>query len=543
MATSPPDVEYSKSRGSSPPGRSQADRAKRQAVAARMRTNFPFIIHSFRFELYVYTPESGSFRAALGRGRLSLSPIAALEYTRPSTNAVFRKGTTMFDDEKKARILDIWRAYIRSDKVVLDTKGKAISDIDRQRGIALTTLRSLLSDFLEGRSELGSFKSSVDSFNKRNNLWGFSATKGQMFFNQLAKAGASAIEGLSDLLKSTIALPASLEDALAKIESLAEYCSEFYNAAADRRTAPNPGSVCYFLSYFWQVQDPAAWPIMYTSLIEAFEEIGAWEAPGNPRADYELFYRLNEGMEEAIRANGGSRPSHWDIEHAFWNFIRPSAAPMPASQPQPGPSSSPAPEPEAPKASPVGSSITIDDYLIPRIAKLVELGADAEQSGSKKGYLFEQMTAEAFQQLDFETINLGQGTGRNPDFIAKSREENIAFIVDAKAYSQGYSLGRDDRAMREYISAHCPKLRNEGFKKIGFIVVSNSFKDDLEDLASELTWETEIKRFILLETEALLYLLAYKTKNRLRTGDIISCLVSQKNPIGKADIIGKFDDW
>ncbi|HOX32826.1 MAG TPA: restriction endonuclease FokI C-terminal domain-containing protein [Spirochaetales bacterium] len=449
----------------------------------------------------------------------------------------------MFGEEQQRKILDIWRDYSRSDKTIIDAKGNAVPDIDSQREEALPALRGLLNDFLGGSMEIGSFKSSIDSFNKRNNLWGFTATKGQMFFNQLAKAGASDLAALVGILKSALALPQGLDGALAKVEELAAYCKVHFDKAADKRTAPNPGSVCYFLSYFWQVQDRLAWPIMYSSLIEALDALGVWEPSESPRADYERFYRVNADIEELIGSGGGAKPSHWEIEHAFWRFIRRPGASTRPSQPRQGRGQAPAPEAAPVRPTPAEGSIVLADYLIPRIAGLVELGADTENSGARKGYIFEQMTAEAFQLLDFETTSLGQGRGRNPDFIARSREESSAFIVDAKAYSEGYSLGRDDRAMREYIATHCPRLRSDGYKKVGFIVVSNSFKDDLEDLAVELTWETDIKRFILLETEALLYLLAYKTRNRLRASDIIAFLVSMTNPIGKADIIGKFDDW
>ena len=51
-------------------------------------------------------------------------------------------------------------------------------------------------------------------------------------------------------------------------------------------------------------------------------------------------------------------------------------------------------------------------------------------------------------------------------------------------------------------------------KKIGFIIVSNSFKSNFDNFINEVTWTTDIKRFILLTSEALLYLLAYKTKDQ-----------------------------
>lgn len=103
------------------------------------------------------------------------------------------------------------------------------------------------------------------------------------------------------------------------------------------------------------------------------------------------------------------------------------------------------------------------------------------------------MVAEIFKFLDFHVELLGQGKGRNPDAILKFREENTAFIVDAKAYGNGYTLGLDDRAIKEYINYHCPKLQREGYKKIGFIIVSNSFRSGFDSFINDVTWNTGIK--------------------------------------------------
>lgn len=166
----------------------------------------------------------------------------------------------------------------------------------------------------------------------------------------------------------------------------------------------------------------------------------------------------------------------------------------------------------------------------------------AEMSASAKGSEYEKLIAEIFKLLDFEVELLGQGTGRNPDAILKFREENTAFIVDAKAYSGGYKLGLDDRAIKEYINHYCPKLIKEGYKKIGFIIVSNSFKSDFNSFINGITWNTDVKRFILLTSEALLYLLAYKTKDRLSLSTIVESLIGFSNPVIAQNIIENFDD-
>lgn len=444
----------------------------------------------------------------------------------------------MFSDGQKSEILVIWESYEGQERIVIDPRGGSFPDIDELRLAAIPSLRSLLVDFFEGRSTLGQLKTSIDSFNKRNNHWGFTAVKGQMFFNQLARTESSGDRRLTAMLKSVLRAPADLEEALGKIVDLSAYCDGFFSKAKDRRTAPNPGSTGYFLSYFWQLQDHESWPIMYTSLIKSFLSLGLM-ADAHDQGDlYRDFFCINAGIADLILEKRGERPSHWEIEHAFWNYDKgQSPQPRPAKAASARASASPKQGSQL-----LSRAIKPEEYLIPKVARLVELGADNETSGAKKGYLFEQMVAEVFKQLDFEIEILGQGSGRNPDVIATFREENTAFLIDAKAYSEGYSLGLDDRAMREYINNHCPRLSKEGYKRIGFIVVSNSFKTDLDEFVNEVTWNTDIKRFILLESEALLYLLAYKTRDKLKLPQLIESLVSLGNPISAGKVIEEFED-
>ena len=182
-------------------------------------------------------------------------------------------------------------------------------------------------------------------------------------------------------------------------------------------------------------------------------------------------------------------------------------------------------------------------YLIPFFANLVELGNDSESSSSAKGSKFEKAVCEVFKQLGFAVESLGQGTGREPDLIAIHKEENVAFIVDAKAYAKGYMMSTaDERAIEEYISHYCPKLKREGINKIGFLIVSNSFRTDFANYINKITWKTEIKRFSLITSEALLHLLAYKSKDQLPLSEIIETIIGLGITITAQDVIQKFDD-
>jgi hypothetical protein len=449
----------------------------------------------------------------------------------------------MVNNKTIQRINSLWDDYVKSNKEVLNTKGNIIPDIDESRIRAIEDIKKIISRFQSNELSVYEFKSTLDSYNKRNNLWGFTATKGQMFFNQLTKYNEQSLEELTALIQNSISEPKSLNEALDKIETLEKFTASLFDKAQDKRKAPNPGSVGYFLSFFWQIHNPVKWPIIYTSLTNAFKELDIWKDHGSQKQDYEYFYNLNEEVKGILKTHAKKEISNWDAEHCFWNFTgKPVVDYKKAKKEVDKYIVELKTSIDSPKLT---ANFEIADYLIPKVSRLIELGSDNAKSASAKGSDYEKMVGEVFKLLGFEVDIFGQGTGRNPDAIAKFREEHTAFIIDAKAYNDGYAMGRDDRAIREYIANCCPQLRKEGFTKIGFIIVSNSFKTDLKDFANDITWNTEVKRFALLTSEALLYYLAYKTKDdKITLPTIIENIIalSINGVITSQNVIEEFDD-
>jgi len=171
----------------------------------------------------------------------------------------------------------------------------------------------------------------------------------------------------------------------------------------------------------------------------------------------------------------------------------------------------------------------------------VEKGQQKGESRTSKGIEFEKQVSLCFKMLDFDVEEIGQGRGREPDSIVTDRPENTVFIVDAKVRPEGYSIGVDDRAIKEYINKHLPKLKKEGYKKPGFIIVSSKFKGDPNKFVYDITLETEIKRLTLLTSEALLYLVAFKLKDGRRTTEIESVLL-QNGIVDAKSVIELFGD-
>lgn len=449
--------------------------------------------------------------------------------------------TYMLSEHVQQQIHAIWDRFVAANRPVIDTKGRAINDIDGQRLRAISDIRTMIYSFLNGTVSIGEFKTTLDGYNKRNNLWGFTAAKGQMFFNQLVKASDADISGFTDLLKQSINEPANIDDAFDKLTRFELHVQDLVRGVKDRRKAPNPGSSAYFLSYFWQIHDHNRFPIYYTSLVKSFDELGIWSQYPSQRHNYENFVRLNELIKAELSQYTKSEIGNWDVEHAFWLKLNTNNSATPKRiQRSPQTLGTEIESVDDTLASPLAPTFDVNDYLIPKVAPLIQLCTESDKSKASR---YENLVADIFGLLDFEVEYLGQGSGRNPDAILKFREDHTAFIVDAKAYKDGYSLGAsDERAIREYINHHCPKLIKEGFRRIGFIIVSNSFKSTFDDFTNEITWTTDIKRFILLTSEALLYLLAYKTKDKLPLSSIIENVVSSGNLIESKDVIQKFDD-
>jgi hypothetical protein len=90
-------------------------------------------------------------------------------------------------NQQTEKIKTIWDHYVSANKMVLDSKGKSFknTDFDQKRLDAIKEIKEILQTFYSGEVDIASFKTQLDGYNKRNNLWGFPAAKGLMFFNIL----------------------------------------------------------------------------------------------------------------------------------------------------------------------------------------------------------------------------------------------------------------------------------------------------------------------------------------------------------------------
>ena len=146
-------------------------------------------------------------------------------------------------------------------------------------------------------------------------------------------------------------------------------------------------------------------------------------------------------------------------------------------------------------------------FLPPIIGNLIDLSFNEEKFRE-----FEQQVNLAFQLLGFEVTEYGQGTGRNPDGLAKDQKNRYAIIIDSKARRNGYKIGTDDRTFIEYIKAYKEVLTKSGFPTVYLLVVSSQFESTTDKAIKNIKIETNVSAS-LISSRSLLKILASKIEN------------------------------
>ena len=428
--------------------------------------------------------------------------------------------------DQKNKIIIYWSNFEKSGFKVQDLKETVYeaSGFDQMRRESIIVIKNMIEKYLCGQDNLKNFKSTLDGYNKRHNYWGFAAMKGQMFFNQLWNVSQSNVEKLDDILKNVISQPKNIEEALSKIDVLENYINQINLTVEDRRKAPKNGSVGYFLSYFWQIEDSAKYPIFYTSLTDKLDELGIWQEFDKQADAYNYFFCVMNEIKLFLEKHTNKNLHHWDVEHCFWKDNTDAGTVSPART-EKLLQSKPLKLVESTNIVSNSRSHLIDDYIPPIVKDLIESGWLKGDTKATKGVSYERKVGTTFRMLDFDVNQLGQGKGREPDGVITCRQDNTAFIFDAKVRENGYSIGVDDRAIKEYIETHYSILEKQGYKRVGFLVLSSQFNGNPSEIIKELTLDTPIKRVALVTSEALLHLLAYKLSSGVSTSEISKFLL------------------
>lgn len=426
---------------------------------------------------------------------------------------------TMLNSEQLNTAIALMRTYLNAQKGVNEkTDWDIEAEADQQRITVIeSTLKPLLRQFLAGKVVLQEFKSQVDGINKRNEYWGFSGIKGQMFFNMLFKT-ADNLNELDQELKAAIAVPDNEDIAASRIRTFASFAKrlgeQHLEAGGTKHSRPKLSSTPFFLSYFWQIQARDIWPVYYTNSVKVMTDLNLWQPTSDLARDYIDYKHIHEELVGAFSEASGKRFDLYQVEHVFWlkggnpmGEIKPLRA---DTLPSPRGQSAPAVDEELP-----------DSYVPPIVSALPsmaigndELTQAAKRAGTSIERAFEKSINAAFTILGYDTQLLGQGQGRVPDGIATDMDDSYAIIWDAKVRREGYSVGTDDRTIREYIDTQSRELKRKGkLRNIYYIVISSKFDDDYDDAVRTLKMETHVSEVILLAAETLVALVDAKLRD------------------------------
>lgn len=153
-----------------------------------------------------------------------------------------------------------------------------------------------------------------------------------------------------------------------------------------------------------------------------------------------------------------------------------------------------------------GVTYEILKFIPPIVQDLVECSGNKE-----KALEFEKGVNLVFQMLGFDVQYYGQGTGRNPDGIAKASQNGYAILIDAKSRTDNYKIGTEDRTFIEYINKFSEPLKKSGFKNIYLLIVSSGFDSVSATAIKNIKIETQVVT-TLLTSKLLLKILSSKIR-------------------------------
>ena len=430
------------------------------------------------------------------------------------------------NEQQRQRALEVFKEYSTAPSA---TAGKTFvqedKELDEKRvDLIEASLKPLVAGYLSETVPLADFKSKIDGFNKRNEYWGFKGIKGQMFFNMVVNV-ADNREECDHELKAAIALPSNEQIAASRIKTFSSYVKrlgeQWGQAGNTGHGAPKVGSIPFFLSYFWQIQDRLTFPVYYTTNVQAMMDLNVWHPTGELADDYLIFKHIHEELKKLYSDSAGREITLYDIEHVFWY----------KGEQNPGGESAETSEKKAPKASVSEKPEQLDgllpeSYIPPIIAVLPQMARNedmfnkaAQRSGTTLERAFEKHINAAFTMLCYDTKLLGQGKGRVPDGIAIANDDRYAILWDGKIRRDGYSMGTDDRTIREYITTQSRELKRlRTLRNIYYLIVSSKFADDFDDTIRSIKMETDVSEVVLVEATALVEIVDRKLRAPLQFG-------------------------
>lgn len=415
--------------------------------------------------------------------------------------------------EQKERLSAYFADFVKNPTV--EDHGQIVDhkQWDQTRQAAISELSSFVGRFLGGETTALQFKEQSELLCRKYPYWGFSAMSGQMQLNQYVNNISGEEKVL--LLRDSLRVPSSIDEASSKINSVYSFLLDEKAKAENKKSIPRVRQP-FLLSYFWEIQKPEAFPVYYGSsrkvLIDLGFDLENYESPGE---EYAAYVKIITAIREFFDHEKALESTHslWTVEHVLWlAFSRMSVV---------------TPEKEiaiSTRAAEINGTVAIQEtnsWIPPIIADLGELSLNKETNWSiekkvRPEKAFETKLKYAFTILGYDVTELGQGTGREPDGVALSRDVlggDYAIIYDAKARESKYSLNTDDRSITEYIQKKQRELRRQHIAKFYFVIISSAFNEDnARDKILKIYRNTQVP-VVMLRVSELFSIIEAKLQN------------------------------
>jgi hypothetical protein len=237
---------------------------------------------------------------------------------------------------------------------------------------------------------------------------------------------------------------------------------------------------------------------------------------------YIEYVRLHFALRDMFSAETSRRFTLYDVEHVWWYLGKVKQATASATERNIPPNPA--------KGFGAVATVTLlpDSYVPPIVGAIPSLAVNDDQleaaakaSGTSIARALEKSINAAFTILGYETQLLGQGKGRVQDGLATAVDYSYAILWDAKARQSGYSMGTDDRVIREYITEQSRELKKKRhFRNLYYFIISSTFTDDFDELIQGLKMDTDISEVCLVESDAFVAMVDAKLRdpNQLSLG-------------------------
>jgi hypothetical protein len=166
--------------------------------------------------------------------------------------------------------------------------------------------------------------------------WGLKGASGAMFLNMLGKHLSRHDEVTAALLTALQPPPADADAAAARIHDFMAFIEGRIAEGDAARAQVTPNRAPFFLSSWWNIQDPDV-PVYWRSALGALGEDGLHTRVQDRSTDYATFRRTYDTLRGALGLTA------WELEGLCWWLEEQTSATAGGPAPAPAPAPSPAP--------------------------------------------------------------------------------------------------------------------------------------------------------------------------------------------------------